>query len=294
MLPHLWSSCEGGQHDTRIENLASRIKKTLCFLGCFRAEALAGMILISLMLNGAQLVKAQSSPYATEPGRSSDAAFEARIQVLSRPIGAEVALDGEYSMVGRTPYTISHFLRGSYRIRAAKPGYEKWEANYVFNGRGDDKLSIKLTPKSRYKALWRSMLVPGWGQAYSDHKTRGAIIGLMQLGAGGVLIYQHSKYTEALNDYNTALKNFQANQKNQEGQADLIAQVRARQADLNNAYDTRQRWLILTGLIYAYNLADALLFFPSYRDRAMEVGLTLDRKPELRGSAVKLNVNAKF
>ncbi|MDZ7368169.1 MAG: DUF5683 domain-containing protein [candidate division KSB1 bacterium] len=252
------------------------------------------MILLNIMLNDAQLAKAQSSPYATEAGRSNDAAFEARIQVLSRPIGAEVALDGEYSMVGRTPYTISHFLRGSYRIRAAKPGYETWEADYVFNGRGDDKLSIKLTPKSRYKALWRSMLVPGWGQAYSDHQTRGAIIGLMQLGAAGVLFYQDSKYSEALNDYNAALKNFQTNQKDQEGQADLIAQVGARRAVLDNAYETRQRWLIVTGLIYAYNVADALLFFPSYRDRALELGLTLDRKPELRSSAVKLNLNANF
>jgi len=294
MLPHLWSSCEGGQHDMRIENSASRTKKHWRFRGCFHCWVLAGMILLGVALNDAQLAKAQSSPYAAEPAPSNDAAFEARIQILSRPIGAVVALDGEYSMIGRTPYTITHFLRGSYRIRAATPGYETWEADYVFNGRGDDKLSIKLTSKSRYKALWRSMLVPGWGQAYSDHKTRGVIIGVMQFSAAGVLIYQDSKYTEALSDYNAALKNFQANQKTQEGQADLIAQVRARQADLDNAYETRQRWLILTGLIYAYNLADALLFFPSYRDRAVEVNVTLDRKPELSGAAVKLNVNAKF
>jgi hypothetical protein len=256
------------------------------------------LFLIILAFGGAQVAQAQNPTYSPEPAsnsiRSDEPGIEARIQILTRPIGALVFLDGEYSMVGRTPYTIAHFLKGPYRIRATKPGYENWKNDYIFNGQGDDKLSIKLKPKTRYKALLRSALFPGMGQVYSDHKTRGVVISLMQFSAAGVLLYQDFKYTEALNDYNTAVKNFQASQKVQDGQADLIAQVRARKADLDEAYEIRKRWLIITGVIYVYNLADAFLFFPSYHNSALDVSVSLNQNSELRSAALELNVKAKF
>jgi hypothetical protein len=226
--------------------------------------------------------------------RTADAETNARIQILTRPIGAIVFLDGEYSMAGRTPYTISYFLKGPYRIRATKPGYKNWEKDYVFNGQGDDKLSIKMAPKTRSKALLRSALFPGWGQAYSDHNTRGFIISLMQLSAAGVLIYRQSQYNEALDDYNAALKNFRTNQTDQELQPALTAQLQARQADLDAAYTMRKRWIILTGLVYAYNLIDAFWFFPYHHKGAVNVSVTLDRNPDQPGAAVGLNVKAKF
>jgi len=291
MLTDLWSRGEGGRQNEVTKN-------SIHLRGHFYFWLASILTLIGIAFAGAQRARAQSPTYSAEltpnPVRSDDVAGDARIQVLTRPIGALVFLDGEYSMTGRTPYTITHFLKGQYRIRATKPGYENWETDYVFNGQGDDKLSIKMKPKTRSKALLRSMLFPGLGQSYSEHKTRAFAISLMQFSAAGILIYRDSQYTEALNDYNAALQNFQANQKNQDGQADLIAQVKARQTDLDEAYAARKRWLIITGLVYVYNLADAFLFFPSYRNNALDVSVTLDQNPERHGAALELNVQAKF
>ena len=293
MLPHLWLCCEGGQQKEISESSIKRITKHLYFRG-----GLFWLMAIGFMFNEAQLATAQSPAYSAEllPNsvRPDGAGVEARIQILTRPIGALVFLDGEYSMTGRTPYTVAYFLKGPYRIRATRPGYENWETDYTFNGQGDDKLSIKLKPKTRYKALLWSAIFSGAGQVYSDHKTRGFVIRLMQFSAAGVSLYQHFKYNDALDDYNTALKNFQASQKAQDGQTDLIAQVRARKADLDDAYEIRKGWLAVTGLIYAYNLLDAVVFFPRYQRGALEVGVSLNQPPELHGAAVELNVKTKF
>jgi hypothetical protein len=286
MMPFLWLGCEGAQQN-KIAHSINRITQNLKSLANLRVKVflLTSLIFFGFTLAAAPAVQAQSPEYSE---------IDARIQILTRPIGALVLLNGEYSTAGRTPYTISYFLKGRYRIRAIKPGYENWETDYVFNGQGDDKLSIKLTPKKRYKAVLRSALLPGLGQAYSDHKTRGIIIGLMQFSAVGVSLYQHVQYNEALNDYNAALKDFQASQKTQNGQDDLIAQVQASKADLDEAYAIRKKWLMITGLIYVYNLLDAMLFFPSYHNDAWDVGVSLNQNPALHGAAVELNVKTKF
>jgi hypothetical protein len=151
-----------------------------------------------------------------------------------------------------------------------------------------------MTPKTRSKALLRSLFFPGWGQAYSDHNTRGFIVSLMQFSAAGIWIYQHAQYNAALDDYNAALKNFRASQNDQDLQADLAAQVQARRADLDEAYAKRKRWLILTGLVYAFNLADAYWSFPYHHQGAVDVSVSFDQSPDLHGAAVGLNVQAKF
>ncbi|MCG3120737.1 MAG: hypothetical protein ALAOOOJD_03565 [bacterium] len=297
MLAHLGSRCEGGQRNKTIKIFFNGIIKILSHRR-FLASWLAASVLLGLICSAVRVANAQAPNYSAEltpnGGRVNDAAFEARIQILTRPIGALVFLDGEYAMAGRTPYTISYFLKGRYRIRSTKYGYENSEKHYVFNGQGDDKLTIKLRPKTRYKALWRSMRAPGWGQVYSDHKTRGFIISLLQFSTAGVAIYQQAQYRSALDDYNVALKNYRANQNSQDGQAALIAQVQARQADLDDAYNARKRWLIITGSVYAWNLIDALFFFPAYHNGAVDVSMSLDPNPALHGAAIGLKVKANF
>jgi hypothetical protein len=252
---------------------------------------LSGLILLQPKAAAPQTV---SDEPILKAAKANETGADARIQILTRPIGALVFLEGEYAMAGQTPYTITHFLSGVYRIRATKTGYENWSTEYSFNGRGDDKLTIKLKPKTRAKAVMRSAVLPGWGQAYADQRTKGFLIGLVQFSAIGFSLYENSRYNEALNDYRVALNRFQAQQNSQDGQGDLVAQVRATKADLDDAYERRKRWLIITGSIYLYNLIDAALFFPSYHRGDLNVNVTLEPQPDVSGTAIGLNVNAKF
>jgi hypothetical protein len=256
----------------------------------------AGLLLAGLMLLQPKPAAPQtfSEELTSKAGNANATAADARIQILTRPIGALVFLEGEYAMAGRTPYTITHFLNGVYRIRATKTGYENWSTEYSFNGRGDDKLTIKLKPKTKARAVMRSAVFPGWGQAYADQRTKGFLISLAQFSAVGFSIYEDFRYTKALNDYRAALNRFQAQQNTRDGQDDLIAQVRATKADLDDAYERRKRWLIITGSIYLYNLIDAALFFPSYHRGDLDVSVTLEPQPDASGATIGLNVNAKF
>ena len=290
MLSHLWLCCEGGRESRLFRDFFHRLSKVLTVI--FLRQVLSGFMVCLLVVS--HRLAAQTPEPPSKYTRAEEAKTEARIQILTRPMAATVWLDGEYSMTGHTPYTITHFLRGRYRIYATKVGYEDNQKDYFFNGQGDDKLTIKLSPKTRFKAVWKSAYLPGSGQVYSDHRTQGAVIGLMQFSAAGVLLYRQIKYNDALNGYNTALKNFQASQKTQDGQADLIAQVVARKAILDDNYELRKRWLMVTGLIYAYNLLDALIFFPAYHHGDAEVKISLEPQWPEGHPAIGLNVQATF
>jgi hypothetical protein len=275
----------------RPHGLLGRLSRFGCRLHVWE---LAGLLVGGLILFQPQLAASQTFSEALTSKAANGTAADARIQILTRPIGALVFLEGEYSMAGRTPYTITHFLSGVYHIRATKMGYENWSTDYTFNGRGDDKLTIKLKPKTRVKAIIRSAVFPGRGQAYADQRTKGFLISLAQLSAVGFSVYENFRYDDALNDYRTALRRFQAQQNSQDGQGDLIAQVRATKAALDDAYERRKRWLIITGSIYLYNLIDAAAFFPSYHRGDLDVSVTLEPQPDASGAAIGLNVNAKF
>ncbi len=329
MWTDLWLRCEGG-HQNKFTSRSMRpvvsikahfagvfAKKIFChrlelplfhrphgFLGrpsrfsCrLHVWASAGLWLAGLMLFQPRLAAAQtfSEELTSKAANTRETGADARIQILTRPIGALVFLEGEYSMAGRTPYTITHFLHGVYHIRATKTGYENWSTEYSFNGRGDDKLTIKLKPKTRAKAIMRSAVFPGWGQAYADQRSKGFLISLLQFSAIGFSIYEDFRYTEALNDYRAALQNLSVQQNTQDGQDELIAQVRATQSNLDDAYARRRRWVIITGSIYLYNLLDAALFFPSYQRGDLEINLTLEPQTGASGgAAIGLNVNKKF
>jgi hypothetical protein len=235
-----------------------------------------------------------SDELTSNAANDKEAVADARIQILTRPNGALVSLEGEYAMAGRAPYTITHFLRGVYHIRATKTGYENWATEYSFNGRGDDKLTIKLKPKTRAKAIMRSAVFPGWGQAYADQRAKGVLISLLQCSAIGFSIYENFRYTDAFNDYNTALRNLRAQQNTQSGKDDLIAQVRATKSNLDDAYTRRRRWLIAAGSIYLYNLLDAAFFFPTYHRGDLEINVTFNSQTGASGAAIGFNVNKKF
>jgi hypothetical protein len=46
------------------------------------------------------------------------------MEVVSRPSGAEVFIDGR--MVGRTPLVLSEVGPGDYSVRIALPGHQRW------------------------------------------------------------------------------------------------------------------------------------------------------------------------
>lgn len=243
------------------------------------------MLLMLLMLAGIDHSQAQTESL---PG-SEDSAPEtlARTQILTRPTGAFVFLDGEYGLAGRAPYTVTYFLRGNYELKTKLRGYEDWSTDYYFNGKGTEKISIKLSPKTRLKALMRSTVVPGMGQIYSDHRAKGLIISAMQFSSLGILLVQELRYRNSVDDFNAALKAFQ-NDANQRPRLD------AAQSQLDRRYTTRRRWAIISASVYVYNLIDVIAFFPSYHRNGLDLSLTVSPPTDFIDKTAQVGVRAQF
>jgi len=183
--------------------------------------------------------------------------------VKSDPPGAMLYFDGENSFVGPTPLKLRPNLKGVYKITATKYGYEKSQMEYFFKGSESGVMRLRLLPKTRFKAGARSLVFPGWGQFYSDRKTSGIMLSIIQAGAGVFTLISHLDYEKAQNNYKDALADFES--ENFYGQKIEKWEVAKEKYDkANNAFNKRRTWLYITGGIWLYNFFDSIIFFPSY------------------------------
>lgn len=235
-----------------------------------------------------------SSAHAQPSDSSSEINGLARTQILTRPSGAVVHLKGEYSLVGMAPYTVGHYIKGPYRIKAKLRGYEDWAGKFAFSGEGKEKLSVKLNAKTRVKTLWRSTLVTGWGQCYADQKVKGGLLFFGQLTAAGILVAEHVRYHQAVDDLTAVNRQYLLSQSDPDARSVLQSQLLQTQQRVNDRFDSRQRWAVIAASIYFYNLIDALVFFPSYDLGRGDLKLAMEISSDAGAGVTKVGVRAQF
>ena len=117
-----------------------------------------------------------------------------------------------------------------------------------------DVFGEKIHPSS---ALFRSLLVPGWGQFYSNNKVHGAIsIGLLSVAAG-VTIYlgvDYSNKAEIVDKYEKLDPSTIVGSKEK-----WITDANNAQQDMNQAADYATYALIGTGVLWFANVIDAVI-----------------------------------
>ena len=189
------------------------------------------------------------------------------INIKSNPPGAIVYIEG--SMVGIAPCKLSFDLFGKYRIRAFKKGYNNWKRTINFGEKNNDTVNIMLSPKTRFKAAARSLIFPGWGQTYSDKKTKGKIIKILIATSIFSTVYFEVNYQEAVNDHNDALKDYNDNKMNFEAKNIYWVTVEENYNNVNSSYKTRNILLLTTGAIWLYSIFDAIFTFPNYYEQIL-------------------------
>ncbi len=183
------------------------------------------------------------------------------LTVDSDPPGAVVVLRGPYEWVGRTPWRINRDVSGTYRVEAHLPGYESWSGEMTFGPGAVQNVRIRLSHRTTMKAVLRSMVIPGWGQAYTGQSGKSAVFLVSEFAALGGLVWTHELYrtrVDRLADAETALAGAKYGDfERMQGAYDLAA----RRAD--RAYNRRQA--VFGALIGVHALAtlDALLFHPT-------------------------------
>jgi hypothetical protein len=207
------------------------------------------------------------------------------VSVTSKPSGATVVLSGDYTVAGITPTSFSQNLIGLYRIAAHHEGYESYHSTLVLSGREAVALDIKMVPKTRLRAAMRSLVIPGWGQRYSDSKTKGALLTIGTLATATIAGVMHLRYDSRRQDYD----DFQAiydQTRSVEERENMLAELYALQKDAYNAERDRNVVLGVLAGIWVYNVLDAFLFFPDYGLNVSGTNLGLYPDPDLKGIRV--------
>jgi TolB-like protein len=124
------------------------------------------------------------------------------------------------------------------------------------------KLSGKKTDeKSTAGAFFRSVAFPGWGQSYQDKSTTPVLYPILFLGsAAGAFI--------TVNNYNTSVDDY-AKSRSQYLESTLRSDIDKYKKQMDDDYKTiesaekvRNIFFIVTGVVYAWNLLDAVLLSP--------------------------------
>jgi hypothetical protein len=219
------------------------MKRCLCLL-----------VLVGFLTTGAKASAQEEHAASPSSGKFS---------LYSKPSGAFVYLEGDYDFIGVTPCEVPFPMEGTYHVKALKRGYEDWTSQITVIGDRQNSLYMRLSPKTRWKAAVRSAIFPGWGQYYTDRKTKGIVFGILQIGSLLSTAYAYQNYEESKDDYYAAIDRYRA-----EKRIDELNRLRAEMNDLrreaDSAWELRNTFMALTAGIWAYNVLESILFFPRY------------------------------
>lgn len=150
---------------------------------------------------------------------------------------------------------------------------------------------MRLSLKTPTKALYRSLLFPGWGQYYSDRKALGVVFMGATAGASINLAINERRYKVAQNDYELARARYTlaGSSGTSAEQQEALQNLQGTLLALNNAKDVRNVSLYMVVGLWAFNMIESVLFFPNY---AKDIEFYQKFSPELsqEGNGMKFTL----
>lgn len=238
----------------------------------------------NVILLATVLVLAALSVSAQSPTGSS-------VVVTSSPGGAEATLEGDMIVRGVTPARFTQMLIGNYKLIVKKDGYETHESNLLLDPTQETTVDVRLSPKTRLKAAGRSILVPGWGQRYTDQKTKGFIFTLLAAGSVAAYLIADENFDDKDDEFRQLVARYDTTSTFAERQ-DLLPRLSAAQEDAYDAENWR-RWSIGTVIgVWGLNLLDTFFFFPDQKAEITVKGLSIT--PQASPTQLGFKLSTKF
>jgi len=181
------------------------------------------------------------------------------IRFVGTPGGAVVTADGE--QIGALPVESHAFPVGTYSYKVSRPGFSAVSGRVAVKKGETAEIAVSLKPKTVGGAVWRSALVPGSGQYYSEKRGRGIALSLLQVGAVVGLLLYDGKYSSAIDDYEAARADY-AGATSEPEIATAWAKMEETYDDVDSSHALRGMMLGAVVGVYALNLLDAFLLFP--------------------------------
>ncbi|RME29112.1 MAG: PEGA domain-containing protein [Candidatus Zixiibacteriota bacterium] len=217
------------------------------------------------------------------------------VTVTSAPGGAQVELKGDAVVTGITPTTFRFGLAGKYRLRVSAPGYETYKRDLLLDPAKETVVDVTLVPKTRFKAMARSLFIPGWGQYYSDQKAKGLTFTLLAAASVVGYVFADNDFDQKFAHFNDRLAAFDNAVKTGASRATLELRKQELDAAQNDAYDAENVRRIAIGSVigvWGLSLLDALFFFPEQHGAVTVKGLTLS--PDYRSQRFGFTLSASF
>lgn len=221
----------------------------------------------------------------------ASAQSQGNVIINTDPQGSLVKLSGELSLSGVTPLKFNRSLSGQYKIEVIRDGFEQYRSTAYFSETQESRIDIKLAPKTKTKAFFRSLIIPGWGQKYYGNGTKSTFF---TLGTAASAI----AYLFVKNDYNSRVDTYNERKAARDA-VTKWSDISRLDAELYDAWkeanDAEDRVNIMVGVtvgFYIFSLLDSFLMFPEYDTFTEYKALTV--KPKIEGEEVGLSLSLRF
>jgi len=171
------------------------------------------------------------------------------------PLGTTVLVDGK--TVSQDSLSYLRVQEGEHILRILDLQYlEPLEVR--FRAAASEQKRIQVTFGTfTFSSLWRSALVPGWGQLYAGSKTGWAYL-FASIGAGASIYLTQRDYSTRLDHYDAAKLAYSGAQTNADAER-LRADMQEMYSKAKKANDLRTVAAAASVVVYTVNLIDALL-----------------------------------
>ncbi len=222
---------------------------------------------------------------------SAQEAAQGDLTVRSNPQGALVTLSGEMVVSGVTPVRFRQLLIGKYAVKVECSGYENYSSRAFLDPSRPMSIDIKLTPKTRYKAALRSLVIPGWGQYYAGQRKKAFALTVLTVGSALVYLVSDNDFADKNDEYEAVRLQYAAAGTTAERRR-LWPALQTSREDAYNAETARQVTLGVLAGCWGLSLLDALLFFPDERADIRVKGFGIH--PEVGFDRVGLTIVRSF
>jgi TolB-like protein len=203
----------------------------------------------------------------------------------SNPPGASIIVDGKMTRkedggIAVTPYTVPKLWTGEHEVTIQLDGFAESTQTVQIQEDRREVLQVNLEKliyvKSRKQALWRSVVLPGFGQVYEGRELIGGIYLVSQASLIYLFMNYRSDYDELHDVYlakREAYSNFEGTQ-NEFAQKWTEVQYAIDASESN--YRKQQLTMGLMVGAYVWNVADAWLFMPRRTESNWSTAVSTD------------------
>ncbi len=179
------------------------------------------------------------------------------ISITSEPAGAKVNIKGGLSDI-TTPGSIDSVKAGEFLLKGKLNGYHTLMLKGVLEPGSQQNVDLIFKPKQRTGAMWRSALLPGAGQWFAEHRTRGLLLTTAQVLAAAFTVYTHYEYEDKREAYNKARESYlnAITISELESTRERVSDARD---DWDNAAFMRDLAFVSVGSVYSINLLDVCI-----------------------------------